>query len=123
MRPLVQNSKAGKSRIHGFGAFAAKTLRKGDTIEECPYIMSDAEEKNPERIQPYLFSGPTKRTTMLILGYGCVYNHAENFNADFYSDEKKKVIVFYATNPIKKGEEIFINYGKEYWKTRHRKPK
>jgi SET domain-containing protein len=123
MTYLIQNSKAGRSKVHGFGGFAAKNLRKGDTIEECPYIISDAEEKNPERLQPYLFGGQTSRTTMLILGYGCVYNHSENSNADYYIDDKKRVIVFYTIKTIKKGEEIFINYGKDYWKSRRQRPK
>jgi len=123
MKPLIQNGKAGKSAIHGFGVFAKKKFSKGDIIEECPYIISDREKKNPKKIQNYLFSGPTKKTTLILLGYGCVYNHSKNNNADYYSDDKKKVIVFYARKKIKKGEEIFTNYGKAYWKTRNIKPK
>jgi SET domain-containing protein len=123
MKSLIQNGEVAKSTIHGFGVFAKREIRKGETIEECPYIVSDPEEKNPERIQSYLFSGPTKRTTLILLGYGCVYNHSKNNNADYYSNDKKKVIVFYATRKIMKGEEIFSNYGKAYWKTRGIVPK
>jgi SET domain-containing protein len=119
---LIQNVKAAKSKVHGFGAFAAKNLRNHDNIEECPFIVSDQEDKNPERLQRYLFSGQTKKTTMLILGYGCIYNHADANNADYYYDDEKNVIVFYATAPIKKGKEIFVNYGNDYWASRRKKP-
>ena len=123
MKPLIQHGEVAKSTIHGFGVFAKKNFRKGDTIEECPYIVSGQEKKHPKKVQEYLFSGPTKKTTLILLGYGCVYNHSKNNNADYYSDDKKKVIVFYAIKKIKKGEEIFSNYGKLYWKSRGIKPK
>jgi SET domain-containing protein len=123
MKALIQHSEANKSTIHGFGAFAKKDLRKGNTIEECPIIVTADEEHNPEQVRAYLFLGQKKNTCMIILGYGCVYNHSDKNNADYYFDKKKNVMVFYAIKKIKKGEEIFTNYGKNYWKTRGRLPK
>jgi uncharacterized protein len=123
MKALIQNVYVNRSKIHGWGVFAKKNIRKGGIIEECPFIVSAAEEKNPIEIQAYLFSGDTDDSTVIILGYGCIYNHSATNNADYYSDDDKNVIVFVANRNIKQDEEIFINYGRQYWKSRGKKPK
>jgi uncharacterized protein len=123
MKTLIQNAYVNKSNIHGWGVFAKKNIRKGGIIEECPILVSAAEEKNPAEIQAYLFSGDTDDTTIIILGYGCIYNHSAKNNADYYSDDDKNVIVFIANRNIKQDEEIFINYGRQYWKSRGKQPK
>jgi uncharacterized protein len=123
MKSLIQNTYVKRSAIHGWGVFAAKDIRKGGIVEECPFLVTAAEEKNPAEIQSYLFSGDTDDTTMIILGYGCVYNHSSKHNADYWSDDDKNVIVFTARRKIKKDEEIFINYGRQYWKARGKTPK
>jgi SET domain-containing protein len=123
MKSLVQNSYVNKSKIHGWGSFAKKDMRKGALIEQCPFIVSGPEEKNAKEIQSYLFTGDADDTTMIILGYGCIYNHSANHNADYYIDEERNVIEFVARRAIKKDEEIFIDYGKDYWKARGREPK
>jgi SET domain-containing protein len=123
MKSLIQNTSVNQSSIHGWGVFANKTIRKGGIIEECPYIETTAEEKHPAEIQRYLFSGQKKDTTMIILGYGGVYNHSQNYNADFFFDDEKNVIVFVGRRKINKGEEIFIDYGRHYWDSRKRIPR
>jgi SET domain-containing protein len=123
MKSLVQNSYVNKSKIHGWGAFARKDIRKGGLIEQCPFIVSADEDKHPKELQSYLFTGDADDTTMIILGYGCVYNHSANNNADYYIDEDRNVIEFVANRSIKKDEEIFIDYGNDYWEARGREPK
>jgi SET domain-containing protein len=123
MKPLVQNTYVGKSPVHGWGVFAKKDIRKGGIIEECPFIFSAAEEKNPAEIQAYLFAGDTDDVTVIILGYGCVYNHSAKHSANYYSDDDRGIITFVASRTIKKDEEIFIDYGKQYWKSRGKKPR
>jgi SET domain-containing protein len=54
----------------------------------------------------------------LALGSGSLYNHRNQPNARWHYDEDKQRIVFRAARAIKPGEEIFISYGKDYWKTR-----
>src|SRR5215216_140012 len=102
MKPLVQNTYVNKSTIHGWGVFASKDIRKGGIIEECPFLLTAAEEKHPEEIQSYLFSGDTDDQTVIILGYGCIYNHSSKNTADYFSDDEKNVIVFVAKRRIKK---------------------
>ena len=54
----------------------------------------------------------------LALGNGSLYNHRNQPNARWHYDEDKDRIVFRAARGIKPGEEIFISYGKDYFKTR-----
>jgi SET domain-containing protein len=123
MKQLLQKAYVNKSSVHGWGGFAKKAIKKGGIIEECPYIVSTAEKKHPEEILRYLFTGQKKNTTMVVLGYGAVYNHAKHNNAAYFFDDEKDVIVFIAKRKIKKGEEIFVNYGGKYWASRKKKPK
>src|SRR4051812_19227321 len=123
MKALIQNGYVNRSTIHGWGVFAGKDIRKGGIIEECPFLLTAAEEKNPKEIQSYLFSADTDANTVIILGYGSIYNHSSKHTAEYFSDDEKNVIVFTAKRRIKKGEEIFINYGRQYWKARGKSPK
>ncbi len=123
MKPLIQNSFVAKSAVHRWGGFAGKDIRRGGIIEECPYIESEAEGKHPEAILSYLFAGQKKGTTMFILGYGAIYNHSDQSNAEYYFNDVKNVVVFTAKRNLKKGEEIFVDYGRDYWSSRKKNPK
>lgn len=48
--------------------------------------------------------------TGIALGYGSLYNHAENCNASYYYDKERDLMIFEALRKIEKHEEITINY-------------
>ena len=48
--------------------------------------------------------------TGVALGYGSLYNHADNCNAAYYYDEENELMVFEALRKIHRHEEITINY-------------
>jgi SET domain-containing protein len=53
-----------------------------------------------------------------------VYNHSFSPNAEWEIYEKDgRFVRFFALKDIKKGEEIFHDYGEEYWDTREEKVK
>ena len=54
---------------------------------------------------------------MIGFGYCSMYNHSDTPNAtwEILDEEKIKITV---TKNIAEGEEIFVSYGREYWKTR-----
>ena len=52
----------------------------------------------------------------MVLGYGAVYNHDDNNSVYYYSDKDKNIMVYKTLRAIKKGEEIFVSYGQEYFK-------
>lgn len=102
-----------KSTIHGFGVFAGKDIRKGALIEECYFILSDCED---DIIIDFIFDIGGR--SGLLLGYGSLYNHSENPNADYTFDRRRKIATFTAAESIKKGQEILISYGPEWFSSR-----
>jgi len=117
---MLINNKiyAKKSSIHGYGVFASDNILSGEIVEECPVIPINLEFKElPIEIQKYAFSwkfGIIKQPC-IVMGYGGVYNHNDNNNLNFYVDGGKDVMVYIAIKDIAKGEELFVNYGPEYF--------
>ena len=109
------------SSVHGQGVFATRTISKGEVIERCPYIVIDDDDlADINRLQDYLFTSPDQPGDYLcVLGYGMMYNHSDKPNAEWEIDEDDiQFVRFTALKPIADGEEIFQNYGDEYWITR-----
>ena len=108
-----------KSTIKGFGVYAAKTMRKGEKLEECYFVLSKGGDKV---LEDYYFD--VKRKYALFTGYGSIYNHSDDPNADYTMNVKKRIATFKANRTIRKGEEIFISYGDKWfssrgWKAKH----
>lgn len=107
-----------KSSKHGYGVFAGQNFKKGDLIEECYFIVSRGGDKG---LEDYYFD--IKGKYGLFFGYGCIYNHDEDPNADYFINRKSKIAKIKAYRRIKKGDEIFISYGDDWFKTRNKRPK
>lgn len=107
-----------KSRLHGYGVFAAKLIRKGEIIEECYIIISRGGDK---KLEDYYFDAKGKYA--LLTGYGIIYNHSEDPNADYFINTKRRLATIKADRNIRKGEEIFVSYGEKWFSSRGKKPK
>lgn len=103
-----------KSPIHGYGVFAQENLYPNDLIEECYVIFP---EKNHDCYGDYQFQAGDAGG--LLLGFGCIYNHSKNPNADYIYDSESSVCQFKAIRPIQCDEEILISYGKDWFSSRH----
>jgi uncharacterized membrane protein YfhO len=57
----------------------------------------------------------------MALGYGSIYNHSDNQNTIVNLDYKNEIMTVKAKTLIPKDSEIFVNYGKNYWKIRQKK--
>lgn len=122
-----------KSKIPraGRGVFAAINIKKSQLIERCPIIETPVKDylylRKTElrnyyflwnKVQPKgkdLWSKTSKfkiknKKAAIALGYGSLYNHSYNPNATYKKKFKEKTIDFIAIRPIKKGEEITVNY-------------
>lgn len=118
-RQLFQNKIiVKKSKIHGYGVFALKTIKKGEKIEECYIIVSRGGDKG---LEDFYFDANGKYA--IFTGYGIIYNHAEDPNADYKLNLKNHIVTIKATRTIHKGEEIYISYGEEWFSSRNKKPK
>lgn len=117
---LIQNSiYVKKSKMHGYGVFASKTIRKGKIIEQCYFILS----KNVNKVLEDFCFEAKKGMDALLTGYGSIYNHADEPNADYTLNMTKRIATIKATKTIKKGEEIFVSYGDEWFSSRGLKAK
>jgi SET domain-containing protein len=107
-----------KSPTHGYGVFAGKKFRKGELIEVCYMLVSKGGDKV---LEDYYFDANGKYA--MFLGYGSIYNHHDEPNADYFINIKKRLVKIKATKTIPKGEEIFVTYGDEWFSSRGRKAK
>ena len=116
----IQKIRVGDSSIHGQGVFAQVDIKAGEVIERCPYLVIDDDDLAEEnRLNDYLFTSPDAATDYLvIMGYGMMYNHSSDANAEWEIDDDNRFVRFSATKDIAAGDEIFQDYGEEYWKTR-----
>lgn len=110
-----------KSKTHGFGVFADKKIRKGELIEECYFILSKGGDRVLEDFYFDARESKNKRYAMFT-GYGSIYNHSQDPNADYFLNITKRVARIKAERDIKKGEEILISYGDHWFKDRGYEP-
>lgn len=118
---LVPTSKiyVSKSTIPnaGRGVFAKQAIEKNELIEKCPVIVLSKEElfiAAPTLISDYYFGWSERKFSVaIVFGYGSMFNHSKTPSAYFVPDFPSKTMHFIALRNIKKGEEIFIDYGEK----------
>lgn len=109
--PIIMQS----SPIHNRGIFATDDISIGDIIEMSPVINFNKKDLNKNSIlYDYIIQNPINNKFSVMLGFASIYNHSDNNNALWtFIDESTLCVI--ATKPINKGEEIFVNYGDQYW--------
>jgi uncharacterized protein len=100
--------------LRGRGVFTAEAIEPGDVIEICPVIVLPPEDLpgiHASRLHDYYFLWGKKRDRCAIaLGYGCLYNHSEQPNAEYELDFAGEAITIHCLKAIRPGEEITIHY-------------
>lgn len=113
----------------GRGVFATKPIPADTTLEECHHLRI-REQDCSGIIDDYVYgletnlddSEEASEYYSLPLGWGCIFNHAEAHNTEYWHDTDRDLIVFYTIKDVSAGEQLFINYGKDWWETRERTP-
>ncbi|MEH6944452.1 SET domain-containing protein [Bacillus sp. JJ722] len=94
------------------GVFAKQDIKKGTLFHEAPVIpFPNAEHEHIEKtlLADYAFEYGINHTAIL-LGYGMLFNHSYEPNAEYEINFDNHTFDFYAYKDIKAGEEILINY-------------
>ncbi|WP_213421493.1 SET domain-containing protein [Bhargavaea massiliensis] len=94
------------------GVFATCDIDKGTLIHQAPVIAyPNDQHEHIERtlLADYAFEYGLNHTAIL-LGYGMLFNHSYQPNADYEISFENQTFNFYAHTAIKTGEEILINY-------------
>lgn len=105
-----------KTLKKGRGVFALREFKAGEVIENCPVInITPAERKRIENtiLNYFIYPWRSTKSGCLVLGYGSIYNHSYNPNADWKQDFKNNTMMYRAIKSITKGEEITVNYNGE----------
>ena len=104
----------------GRGVFAGKDYLKGEVIERCPLVIEDKPNiLEKTTLGDYYWAHQTNpKKGVVALGLCSLYNHSDDNNVNNYQDLKNDLMIFKANKNIKKGEEMFIHYGDNYWNFR-----
>ena len=96
---------------------ATEKIKAGEIIEICPIIFLSDKDANyikdtSDFLKFYYLEQAPINKSCLMLGYGSLYNHSENPNADVDYNIKtlNRYLIFEAIKDIQTGEEIVYNY-------------
>jgi SET domain-containing protein len=115
----------------GLGVFATRDIKEGELVERCPMIQMAWKSnylRDPQ-IFNYLYSNSNCKcedcarhgnSMFMVLGYGMLYNHQDQPNTKWEFNFRNLIGDVIATKPIKKGQEIFVTYGQNYFKGRQK---
>lgn len=100
----------------GYGVFATEFIREGELIEECHLITLPIPSCMKSILDNYRFNYPQGTDVVvteqvLPLGFGCIYNHDDNNNAEWTNHPERKTFLYTAIRHIYPGEEICTYYG------------
>lgn len=98
----------------GKAVFAAVPFSPEDVIEICPVIIlqeTDLKVIHNTRLHDYYFLwGVEQNQAALALGYGSLYNHSDEPNAEIVFDYEQETIDFICIHDISPGDEVTIDY-------------
>lgn len=97
----------------GRGVVATQNFKKGQVVESSHVLVLDKLEHDqltPTLVNLYVFGWKDKHCA-IAFGNGSLFNHSDDHNVTYSNNYKSNKIVFKATRNIKKGEQLFINYG------------
>ena len=113
----------------GHGVFASEYIPADTTLEECHHLRIRKEDCSGI-IDDYVYSLESEHEALeeeseyysLPLGWGSIFNHADEHNTEYWHDTERDLIVFHTIKNVSAGEQLFINYGKDWWETRECTP-
>lgn len=102
-----------ETKAKGKSVFTAQVIPNGSSIEICPTILLDAKDCakiHETKLHDYYFLWGTDGRCAIALGFGSIYNHSSQANADYEMLLEEELISIKAIRDIEAGEEITINY-------------
>ena len=102
----------------GRGVFTDKKIAANTVIEVAPVIvMSEQDRQHLDKtlLHDYIFAwGADSKQCCMALGWVPMYNHRYQSNCEYFMDFEKATIFVKTVRPIKKDEELTINYNGDW---------
>ncbi len=102
----------------GRGVFTSEDIAADLIIEAAPVIVMSKEDKaylDKTKLHDYIFDwGKDTKQCCMALGLVPVYNHSYTSNCEYIMDYDADIIFIQTVRPIKKGEELTINYNGDW---------
>jgi len=115
----VNRVEYSKKKNGGYLVLAKTQYAKGEIVEIAPIIFVGLEAKAVPRLKDYIFEiDKNKMQYGIVLGYGSLYGHSPQPNITFAYNKDNRQMYFIAARTIKAGEQLTIDYGKDYWEER-----
>lgn len=98
-------------KMNGWGVFALRPIKKRSLIERAPILFLPEKEYQKvakTQLENYAYGWP--RGASIVFGYGSLYNHSFEPNAEVSYDEANRCLVYDAIRDIRRGEEIRVDY-------------
>jgi SET domain-containing protein len=100
--------------VKGRGVFTKEKIAANVIIEESPVIVMSSEDRiyiDKTLLHDYIFEwGKDKDECCMALGLVPLYNHNYESNCEYFMDFRKETIQIKTIRPIRRGEELTINY-------------
>ena len=109
----MSNVAIKNTKKYGRGLYATRNFKKGEIIEVSPVVTLDKMDTKTicdTAINMYVF-GWSKDCSAFALGNGSLFNHSKKSNVSYMNSFRTKEIVFTANKKIKRGQQLFIDYG------------
>ncbi len=107
----ISDFYVGKSKIAGLGIFTKRNFKTNDILFRCPVIIiPPLEVKHLDKTILDNYQYTWGDGSAIALGFASLLNHSYKPNAMYKTDLIKKEIIIIAICPIKRLEEITINY-------------
>lgn len=103
------------SPVHGRGMFACEPIPKDTVIETAPLITYNRADLGSDAKLRHYDIAYKDGEFAVMLGYASIYNHSDNNNAYWYFDDTEDLIYVKTNRDIEPDEEVFVNYGPNYW--------
>lgn len=102
----------------GRGVFTKKDIAAATVIETAPVIVMSKEERellDKTLLHDYIFEWGDKADRCCVaLGLVSMYNHSYQSNCEYFMDFENDFIAIKTVRPIKKGEQLTINYNGDW---------